>query len=1234
MTRGPLKTESRFRSSLIYLAVGICLAHTGLGWAGTPASPGKTLSPSAIRSYALPLSFEANQGQVDEQVKYLARGQGYTLFLTPGAAVLGLRSPSAGNPTEWLRLVLHGATQNPLIRGEEALSCRSNYFVGSDRTEWRTNIPNFARIRYEQVYPGVDLVYYGRQGRLENDFELNAGIDPSVISLGLEGADRIRVDSTGDLVLAVAGNEVRLQQPRAYQVDGEKQREIPIRYQVHGRSASFVVGEYDRHQKLVIDPVLTYSTYLGGTGGDEAFSVAVDSEGDAYVTGVTASINFPTTSSAYQPTYQGGSGTIFVTEFNPSGSGLIFSTYLGGTGIDIPAQILLDPTDDIYLVGNTTSNNFPITAGVLQPLYGGDQDAFLTKMKSDGTALLYSTYIGGTGIDYGTAVALDVSGDAYVTGSTQSIDFPTLNPIQLGNAGLYDSFVTEVSPKGTLLYSTYLGGSLSDYGVGIAVDSSGDVYVSGYTYSSNFPTQNAYQSTLGGGSDLFITEFTPGSSALLFSTYLGGSSLDKLSAMVLDSSGNIYLTGGTQSANFPVTATAYQSTLQGTSNAFITKVAPGASVLVYSTFFGGSSTDQANGMALDSAGNIYITGYTQSTNFPSRDAFQNVLGLYGAETCQSNNLVNEPAQPCSDAFVAKLAPTGIPVFSSFLGGNGTDSGQGIAVDSSGAAYVVGETYSSNFPATSGAFQWLFQGSLTNSNAFLSKVSAADAPSVSLNPQQISFGNQPLQIVSTPQIITLTNEGNAALSISSITSSGDFQQTNTCGTSVSGGGGTCTIQVTYTPTSVGLETQQITINDNANGGSTQGVTVTGHGVLTGGSLTITPTKMTFAAQTVNTTSPSQSALLVNTGNQAVTITNIAATGAFGETNNCGPNFPIVPASLNVGQSCTVAVNYTPTTSGSQTGSVTVTSNAVNAATSVALTGTGSPIYSLSSNQRSSVVVVGTNSTSFTIAASGPSTFLGGISLACSSGGATCTFSPTSISVGGSSNLTVTGLTASTANPLNFTVTGTSTGQTASIGLAIFFEDYTLSATPSGTTITAGNNATYTITLTPSNGFSQTVLLSCPGASAAFPLGATCYWNPPALTPAGTTDLTVSGTLTITTEAESATAHLPPMRPPGGPPGFTRWILLLGLLTLFGAVAAGFRTTAAGRRPRLSLVIVFAAMVLLGLAVSCENYVNPINITPTVYGTPSGTYSIPITGTLGNGSGVRRTTTVNLSVLPNS
>ena len=722
---------------------------------------------------------------MDGQVKYLARGQGYSLFLTPAGAVLGLQDAS-GKTAHWVRLTLHGAA-SASITAEDPQNSKSNYFRGTNPAQWHTAIPTFGRVRYERVYPGVDLVYYGHQGRLENDFELAAGADPQLISWKVDGVEGCKIVQNGDLALTVGGHEVRLLKPRAYQGEFAARREVEVRYRLSGQNVGFELGNYDPKQKLVIDPVLTYSTYLGSTGGETGYSVAIDGSGDAFVTGVTASTTFPVTAGVYQTTYA-GDADVFVTEFAPDGRSVIFSTFLGGTGTDTPAQILLDSSGNIYLVGTTTSSNFPTTSSVFQPTYAGNQDAFLTEMKPDGSALIFSTYIGGTGTDFGTSMAFDASGDIYVTGSTNSTDFPTKNPLQLGNAGLYDAYVTEVNSTGGLVYSTYLGGHLSDYGTGIAVNSAGDVYVSGYTYSNDFPTQSAMQSTFGGGSDVFLTKFTPGSSSLLFSTYIGGTSLDMSYGMIVDSSGAIYLAGTTQSPNFPTTANAFQSSLVGTANAFVTKVAQDASTLTFSTLYGGSQIDQANALALDNAGNIYITGFTQSSNFPLRDAFQNVLGASGAGNCGSSNLISVPNNICSDAFVAKFAPTGLPSYSSFLGGNGADTGQGIAVDSTGAVYVTGGTASTNFPATAEAYQSLYAGTNNYPNAFLAKVSPQDAASVALTPQQINFGTQPINSPSQPITVTLTNVGSSALNISSITASGDFAQTNTCGTSVSAGSG--------------------------------------------------------------------------------------------------------------------------------------------------------------------------------------------------------------------------------------------------------------------------------------------------------------------------------------------------------------------------------------------------------------------------------------------------------------
>ncbi len=1217
---------SRLRLSLLALAVGICLAHAIPGRAGSPALPRQT---SLRRSYALPLSFEANQGQMDSAVKYVARGDGYTLFLTSDATVLGLRGAGTtlGNGTEWLRMRLQGAAADAVVGGDAPVGATSNYFVGNDRSKWRTNIPNFSRVRYQQVYPGVDVVYYGHEGRLENDFEVSPGTNPNVIAWELDGAQNVRIDSTGDLILTVGGNKVRLHQPIAYQADGTQRREVPVRYHLNGQKVSFSLGNYDRRQKLVIDPLLTYSTYLGGSGGDSAYSVAVDASNDVFVTGITASTNFPFSASEFQ-TVNAGDGDVFITQFNPAGNGIIFSTFLGGTGTDTPAQILLS-LGSIFLVGSTTSNNFPTTANVFQPDYSGNQDAFLTEMKLDGTALIYSTYIGGTGADFGTAVAVDSSGNAYVTGSTQSTDFPTKNPIQLGNVGQADAFVTEVGSQGTLMYSTYLGGTQNDYATGIAVTTAGDVIISGYTYSSNYPTQNALQSTLSGGSDLFVTKFTPGSATLLFSTYLGGSSIDRSWAMAVDSGENIYLTGDTQSPDFPVTPNSYQSTLGGTDNVFLVKLTQGASAVTFSTFFGGAASDQASAITLDATNNIYLTGFTESGNFPLIDPFQHSLGLSGAGNCGSSNLLNVPTLLCSDAFVAKFAPSGLPVFSSFLGGLGNDAGQGIAVDTTGSIYVVGGTASPNFPATSNAYQWLYQGVNSGTNAFLTKISQTDGPSVALSPQQVNFGSEPLQSSASPVTITLANMGSGSLNITSISAVGDFTQTNNCGSFVSGGGGTCTIQVIFTPSAVGLQTSQITIDDNA-GTGIQTITVTGNGVLSGGSLIFTPTKLTFAAQTVGTTSPNQSALLINNGNKAVTITDISViSDVFSQTNNCGINFPTVPATLNVGQSCTISANFTPNASGTLAANINVASNALTSNVGLALTGTGTSVFSLSANSRSSVVTVGTTAAQFTVSASGPSSIRqDSITLKCSSG-VTCTFNPAQISPGASSLVTVTGLSPTSANPFNFTVTGSSNAQNSSVALSIFFADFSLSATPSGTTVTAGNVATYTISVTPTSGFNEPVLLNCPAASA-IPLGTECFFNPPTVVPTGVVGSSVTSTLTISTDAQSRVIPRPP--PSGMPPGLGRWILLMALLLFLGVITAGFSRSKLWLRPQLRIGVLFAGIVLAALAVGCENYVNPININPVVNGTPSGNYYIVLTGTLGNGSGVTRGTTISLSVLP--
>ena len=688
----------------------------------------------------LPLYFEANRGQTDRQVKFLNRGRGYSLFLTPTEAVLAL-SP---RPTEGegqgegaiLRMRFVGANLKTRVEGLEKLPGIVNYFIGNDPKKWRTNIPIYAKVRHKNVYPGVDLVYYGNQRQLEYDFVVRPGADPNLIKLAFQGAEDVRIDGQGDLILQVSGGELRLLKPNVYQEIKGKKQIIDGRYILQSSQnderltnndernlvavqVGFQVAPYDAARPLIIDPVLFYSTYLGGTGDDFGFSIAVDGSGNAYVTGGTGSANFPTTLGAFQTAYGGGVQDVFVTKLNPTGSGLVYSTYLGGSGGDGANGIAVDASGVAYVTGNTSSTDFPTTLGAFQTTFaGGFGDVFVTKLNAAGSALVYSTYLGGSGDDSGYGIAVDVAGDAYVTGPTTSTDFPmTLGAFQTAfGGGSYDAFVTKVNPSGSgVVYSTYIGGSDADIANGIAVDASGDAYATGLTYSTNFPTTvGSFQPAFGGGSlDGFLTKLDPTGSALVYSTYLGGSGLDAGEGIAVDAAGNAYVVGNTDSTNFPTTSGAFQLTFGGgVQDVFVTKLNPTGSALFYSTYLGGSAFDESFGIALDAVGNAYVTGDTDSTNFPTVNAVQSV-----------------PAGGF-DIFVTKLNPTGTGlVYSTYLGGSGTD-GTGfnsIALDTlpNPNAYVTGFTDSTNFPTTPRAFQATYGGG--PEDAFVTKITEGPIP---------------------------------------------------------------------------------------------------------------------------------------------------------------------------------------------------------------------------------------------------------------------------------------------------------------------------------------------------------------------------------------------------------------------------------------------------------------------------------------------------------------------------
>ena len=755
---------SAIRKAIAGVTGLLSMAAVLVAQSASPTDPGRA---KLIQSYVkLPIGFEANQGQTDERVEFMARGPGYTLFLTRDAATLLLKDAATAtgeNRGEDAALTMRfvGANQRAAVTGLDELPGKSNYYRGSDPQKWRTRVPAYGKVRYEQIYRGVDLVYYGNQRQLEYDLLLAPGANPNAIRLKLEelsagvrkpgGTQRdVRVAANGDLLIMAGGREVRLHRPVVYQNIATR-RAVEAQYVLRAHNLiGFKLGPYDHHQPLIIDPVLTYSTFVGGSSNEGAWAIAVDSSGNAYITGGTTSSDFPVTSGVAQSGYGGSSGSCsiftfecgdaFVTKINAAGTSLVYSTYLGGSQNDTAFGLALDSTGSAYIVGETYSSNFPTSMGAFQTTLGGTHNGFVTKLTSTGT-LGYSTYLGGNEQDTAAGVAVDSSGNAYIAGRTRSTTFPTTaGAFQTVLQGPQDGFVTKLNAIGTeLVYSTYLGGSSTDAANGIAVDSSGNAYVTGQTTSSNYPTLHAYQSTFGGGGtdcgsgivcgDVIVTKLNSAGSALLYSTYLGGSAEEAGNGITIDSAGNAFVVGGTDSPNFPVTYGAPQSAYAGGSancggaglacgDAFVARIntsGSGEASLAFSTYLGGSGDDLALGVALDSSGHVHVSGGTNSTNFPvTGTALQASYGG-GTETCGINTF-------CGDAFVLTLTNLGSAImYSSFVGGSGDDFGTGVALNSTNT-YLTGATVSANFPITGGAYDTSC-GSCSSgaSDAFISEV---------------------------------------------------------------------------------------------------------------------------------------------------------------------------------------------------------------------------------------------------------------------------------------------------------------------------------------------------------------------------------------------------------------------------------------------------------------------------------------------------------------------------------
>jgi hypothetical protein len=1021
----------------------------------TSVSTQPATAPSAAqkedfsRDYGkLPLAFEVNQGQTAPEVRYLAHGPSYQLFLTNQEAVLTLRqssasgkksakgasllaarghhTPNAVAKTSVLRMHFDGANPAAEIAGTKLLPGKTNYFIGNDPKKWHTDVPSYEAVRYQGIYPGVDMLFYGKQQRLEYDFIVAPGADPKAIALSIAGARKLELNSQGDVLMTVAGSKVALQKPLIYQEINGERREIAGNYTIaNDRQIRFSVAAYDHSQPLTIDPVLIYSTYIGGELIDEAFGLALDAAGDAYIAGGTSSTMFPQMNPE-TPTAPAdlSLGTIFVTELNPTGTALIYSTYLGGSGNgsvgEFANAIAVDTASppNIYLTGLTGSPDFPPSTALAgfaptpPPSAGGLGSAFIAKLapSAAGAAqLAYTSYLGGDVFDQGFGIAVDASGNAFIAGVTSSTTYPQHGtPITPGQASADgNAFLTEINTAvgGTpsLVYSTYIGGSgtgsptiaYGDVASGLTIDASDNAYIVGTTTSTNFPVKGTaiagsaacFANT--NGSAFISVVNTTAPQTLTYSHCLTGTSGEDLAFGVSLGTGVpavatkvAYITGSTSSANFPVTANSIPPAGNVANGvAFVSLVNTATGTLQYSTFLGGTGSDTGFSIGSDSAGNAYVTGVTASLDFP---VTQGALQL-------KNNNVNPNG--FGTAFVSKISPNGQGIadlaYSTYFGGQtlsntlpNSDSGEGIVVSGTNI-YVGGYMTAPDMLTSSNAFQTTLGGAGAT-NAFVAELPLT--PTISVTPTSLAFGIQLVATPSQPQFVTITNNtANAiALTLPPTSTNLDFvgsaTGTTPCTASLANGA-SCNIGVIFTPAAAGAVTGTLKIVDALDGAAhPMQVALSGTGSGTAGNITLTPNSLTLPGALL-TTSTTGTVSIGNNGNAPLSISAIAAApGIFTEDSSTCGAFPIVIAPG--GAACVVTVTFSPvaaTPPGPVSGSLTITQTLGNVAT-VPLSG---PAWDFTVTAAAINVTKGMTG-SFPVIVTGLGGFTGSVSFACTPG----------------------------------------------------------------------------------------------------------------------------------------------------------------------------------------------------------------------------------------------------------
>lgn len=661
-----------------------------------PASAGKPLR-------ALWPVFESNEGQAPSGVDFVLRGADYTAALSvSGVSIRGHGSP--------LILTLSGGNRYAQPGADSLGNTETRYFKGSGRQHtFRT----YGRVRYDGIYPGIDLVYYVSNNQLEYDFRVAARVNPDRIRLRFDGQDRLEIDSAGDLVVRCSGMVWTHRKPSVYQQLNGARKVIPGRYRLVGSEVGFEIGPYDRGQPLIIDPVLTYASYLGGSQSDMGYGIAVDAAGYSYVVGETWSADFPSLGGL-----QLGKGNrdVFVAKLSPDGSQLVFSAILGGSADDSGRAIAVDSAGYVYITGLTYSTDFPTTPGAFRTTASSQAEIFVAKLSPDAGSLVYATYLGGSADDIASGIALDGFGNAYIAGYTSSPNFPITSVALQRNyrGGIYDGFITKLNPGGTsLVYSTYLGGSGADNVQAIQVDTTGNAYLTGSTDSVDFPLQSPLQTVNAGNTDVFVAKLNANGSGLLFGSYLGGHGSDYGRGITFDGDGSIYVVGSTSSADFPISPSGAQSSLKGSYDTFLVKLNSTKHMTVCGSFLGGSGTEEAEGVALDRSGVIFVAGYTYSGDFPIRNAVQSTYS--GGR----------------EGFMAVMDNTCGLTSSTYLGGGGDEQIATLAVDSGSRVSMTGFTTSADFPATPGAVDTRIQGS----DAFVARISSPGMSLPSSTPLQ-------------------------------------------------------------------------------------------------------------------------------------------------------------------------------------------------------------------------------------------------------------------------------------------------------------------------------------------------------------------------------------------------------------------------------------------------------------------------------------------------------------------